>query len=97
LNRDEKEGHKPWVLAKDPAKKDELRILLANIGEWLAHIAVLLLPFMPETAKKILERLKLKTDWKIQNEKDFCVPFLKSGMFVLRGEALFPRLDEKTS
>jgi methionyl-tRNA synthetase len=88
------EQKKPWVLAKDPEKKEELAQFLVLLAESLAHIAVLLLPFMPATAKKILERLNLKTDWVIQTKDEFCKPFLNMGTVVERGEALFPRLEE---
>ncbi|OGW80167.1 MAG: methionine--tRNA ligase [Omnitrophica bacterium RIFCSPLOWO2_12_FULL_44_17] len=88
------EYNKPWVLAKDPAKREELARFLVMLGEWLAHTAVLLLPFLPHTAQQILERFKLKTDWTIENEDDFGALFLKAGTPVERGDALFPRLEE---
>ena len=89
------EEKKPWVLAKDPAKKEELGQVLRNLAECVAHIAVLLRSFLPETAGKILERLHLPVDWDIANSKDFAKPFLKEGVTIERGEALFPRLDEE--
>ncbi len=89
------EEKKPWVLAKDPAKKEELAQVLKNLAECVAHVAVLLHSFLPETAKKILERLHLPVDWNIANPNDFAKPFLKEGVMVERGEVLFPRLDEE--
>ncbi|MBI3313502.1 MAG: methionine--tRNA ligase [Candidatus Omnitrophica bacterium] len=88
------EEKKPWVLAKDPAKKSELTQALAVLGETVAHLAVLFLPFMPETAGKILERLHLAKQWVVKSSRDYGQLFLKPGVKVDRGEALFPRLEE---
>jgi len=88
---------KPWVLAKDEAKKQELASVLGNLAEQIAHIGVLLLPFLPETARAILTRLNLRTDWVVKNAKEFEKPFLKTGSVVEKGAALFPRLDEATA
>jgi methionyl-tRNA synthetase len=88
------EEKKPWVLAKDAARQGELTVVLGTLGEWMAHLAVLLLSFLPATAMKILERLKLSPDWKVKDSREFSQPFLKSGTSVERGEALFPKLEE---
>ncbi|MBI4114985.1 MAG: methionine--tRNA ligase [Candidatus Omnitrophica bacterium] len=89
------EEKKPWVLAKDASKKGELGDTLAFLAEWIAHIAVLLLFLTPVTAKEILKRLGLKSDWILKKENEFLTPFLKPGMTMERGSALFPRLDEE--
>ena len=68
---------------------------MRSLAEWIAHIAVLLLPFLPDTSTKILKRLELPEKWVIHHAQDFGKPFLKSGIPVERGDALFPRLDEK--
>lgn len=82
------EEKKPWVLAKDPALKAELAKTLQTLGECLAQMAVLLQPFLPETSRKILERLHV-------DSVGVGAPLLTPGTPVIRGEALFPRLDEK--
>ncbi|HOW88214.1 MAG TPA: methionine--tRNA ligase [Candidatus Omnitrophota bacterium] len=91
------EKQQPWKLAKDPSKRDILLQTLWVLGEHLAHTAVLLLPFLPESSAKILKRLKLKTEWMIQKPEDFSKPFVVSGTVIEKGEPLFPRLDEKAS
>ncbi|HXV28187.1 MAG TPA: methionine--tRNA ligase [bacterium] len=89
------EEKKPWILAKDPAKKTELAETLIIIAEWIAHIACLLQPFLPETAKKILKRLNLPEKVDIaENEIAFGKGLLSPGLKVERGEALFPKLEE---
>ena len=89
------EEKKPWVLAKDPARKEELAKVLRNLGECIAHISVLLLPFLPETIKKVLERFHLPIEWNIKSIDDYAKEFLKEGVRAEKGEALFPRLDEE--
>ena len=47
----------PWVLAKSEDKADRLKEVMYNLTEGLAIAANLLIPFMPECAKQILEQL----------------------------------------
>ncbi len=47
----------PWALAKDEEKKARLGTVLYNLLEGIRFTAVLLSPFMPETATKIFEQL----------------------------------------
>jgi methionyl-tRNA synthetase len=91
------EENKPWALAKDPARKPELADVLFNLADSVAHVAVLLQAFMPETAKKILDRLKIASYEEICSDSDFSKPLAITGAVIEKGEPLFPRLDEKTS
>jgi methionyl-tRNA synthetase len=86
---------KPWVLAKDHDSKDKLAEVLGTLTEWVAHIGVLLLPLLPNTAKEILRRFQLPTEWAVASKEEFARSFLKPGMAVERGDALFPKLDEE--
>ncbi|MDR1628843.1 MAG: methionine--tRNA ligase [Oscillospiraceae bacterium] len=47
----------PWALAKDEAQKDRLATVLYNLIESIRFIAVLLKPFMPQTADEILRQI----------------------------------------
>ena len=47
----------PWSLAKCEAQKGRLSTVLYNLTESIRFLAVLLTPFMPETAKKIGEQI----------------------------------------
>ncbi len=47
----------PWVLAKSEDKADRLKEVMYNLTEGIAIAANLLIPFMPECAKQILEQL----------------------------------------
>ncbi len=48
----------PWALAKDEAQKERLNTVLYNLLEAIRLLALLLTPFIPESAEKILEQLK---------------------------------------
>lgn len=90
------EETKPWALAKDPAKKQELADVLYQLADSVAHVAVLLQAFMPETAKKILNRLKVASAEKIRSDSEFSKPWVTVGTAIEKGEPLFPRLDPST-
>lgn len=78
----------PWTLAKDEAKKARLGTVLYNLLEVIRVGASLLIPFIPETAKKILEILA--TD----NESE-SFGGLEAGKATGEAVVLFKRIDEK--
>jgi methionyl-tRNA synthetase len=47
----------PWQLAKDEAKADELSATLRSLAEGLRVVTVLLTPYIPESADKLLAAL----------------------------------------
>jgi methionyl-tRNA synthetase len=47
----------PWQLAKDDAKARELDVALRSLAEGLRSVTVLLHPYMPDTAAKLLAAL----------------------------------------
>ena len=47
----------PWTTARDPARADELDLVLATMVRYLAAAAVLLSPFMPGKTAELWERL----------------------------------------
>lgn len=91
------EKNKPWVLAKDSSKREELADVLFNLADRVAHVAILLQAFMPETAKKILGRLKIESPEKIHTDTEFRKPLVVAGTAIEKGEPLFPRLDPSTA
>ncbi|WP_255415313.1 methionine--tRNA ligase [Coprobacillus sp. AF33-1AC] len=83
----------PWALAKDETKKDRLATVLYNLIEAIRFSAVMLVPYIPSTAQKILDQIN--TDARdFDSLKEFGV--YKSGTKVVeKPEMLFARLDPK--
>lgn len=80
----------PWILGRDESKKERLGTVLYNLLESIRIAAVLLEPFMPETAGKILKQLNTdKRDWESLLEFNGMVPGQKVG----EPEILFARID----
>ena len=83
----------PWVLAKDPEKKDRLDLVLYNLTEAIVIGASLLQSFMPETAEKILAEFCTE---KRELEQMNTFGLYPSGQKVMeKAEILFARLDPK--
>ena len=83
----------PWVLGKDPEKKDRLANVMLTLAECVRFAAVLIGPFMPSTPARIFDQLGV-TDENLKSWdslKTFGV--LPAGTKVQKGEALFPRID----
>ena len=84
----------PWVLGKDPAKKDRLATVLYNLLEGIRVCAVLLTPFMPDTVVKIFDQIGASEVARgYETAAEFGV--LPANVTVHRGETLFPRIDAK--
>ncbi len=85
----------PWVLAKAPEAKARLDTVLYNLLEAIRWGAVMLLPFIPESAEDILTRLG--TDARgfdtIGSADLFCG--MKAGTTSGESKVLFARIDEK--
>ncbi len=81
----------PWALAKDESKKDQLALFLATIIEGLRGIALLITPFMPETAEKIQQSLGIEKEPEWETAKLWAVSH--ETLKVKKGDALFPRLE----
>ncbi len=82
----------PWVLAKDENQKARLGTVLYNLLESIRYIAILISPFMPETAEKIF--VQLNSDVKSYDSlKEF--GGLQTGTKVGTATPLFSRLDSE--
>ncbi|MBQ8574731.1 MAG: methionine--tRNA ligase [Clostridia bacterium] len=80
----------PWALAKDEEKKARLGTVLYNLLEGIRFTAVLLSPFMPETAQKIFEQLNTDVT-SYESLENF--GGLKVGSKVGTATPLFGRID----
>ncbi len=82
----------PWVLAKDDGNRARLAAVMYNLLETVRICAVLLTPFMPDTAAKIFERIGANDSCKTwDSAKEWGV--LPADTTVTKGDALFPRID----
>ncbi len=83
----------PWVLAKNPDKKNRLGTVLYNLAETIRICATLLLPFIPSSAKKILSYLGLSGELGFDAINGF--GGLKVGTKIEKAQPIFPRIDVK--
>lgn len=85
--------NEPWSLAKDPGNRERLSAIMYRLLEVLRNTAILLSPFMPQAAQKIMGQIGLEGTEKFnldiirQNEP------LPAGAMLSRGESLFPRVN----
>ena len=89
------EVNAPWALAKDEAKKGRLQTVIYNTLESLRVTAVLISPFMPETAEKMWKALNIPTLFDEVKITDTEWGGLKAGRTVNKPAPLFPRVEEK--
>ena len=85
------EDSKPWVLAKDETKQNELKSVMNHLANCLRQSAILLSPALVETPAKLFEQLGLSgelTEYKSVTSFDKL-----GGQHVVKKDALFPRLD----
>ncbi len=80
----------PWALAKDEAKKDELKTVMFSLVESLKWISSLLSPFMPETAEKLAAAIGVNMP-KLEELTEFGAS--ESGQKVADSAMLFARID----
>ncbi|NLJ94297.1 MAG: methionine--tRNA ligase [Clostridiaceae bacterium] len=91
----------PWVLAKDESQKARLAEVLYVLADNLQKIAILIAPFMPETADKMFYGLGVdlkynencNIDWDMAQKHQLYPRNTK----VNKQSPLFPRIDEKES
>lgn len=82
----------PWTLAKDEANRARLATVMYDLLETIRICAVLLTPFMPDTAAKIFERIGANDECKTWDSAEKW-GVLPANSTVVKGDALFPRID----
>ncbi len=84
----------PWNLAREESLNPRLQTVMRTLLEVNKSVAVLISPFMPETAEKMLDRLGIsKKALDLRLDQDARWGTLEEGKEVSKGEALFPRVD----
>ena len=82
----------PWTLAKDEANRARLATVMYDLLETIRICAVLLTPFMPDTAAKVFERIGANDECKTWDSAEKW-GVLPADSTVIKGDALFPRID----
>lgn len=83
----------PWALVRQQ-EKQKLDTVMYNLTECIRIIALLIYPFMPESAEKIWHQLGIEESLSSQKFPESCQwGRLKPGTKVKHGPALFPRVE----
>lgn len=86
------EDSKPWVLAKDETRKDELSATLYNLAESIRIISILISPVMPGTSENIFSQLGISEN-EHEMRSNLKWGIIKSGIKLNKGKPLFPRIE----
>lgn len=81
----------PWALAKDESNNARLAEVLYNLCETLRYTAVLIAPFLPNTAPKIAQQINVPVE-ELTFESLACYG-ARETYHTAKGEAIFPRID----
>jgi methionyl-tRNA synthetase len=83
----------PWTLAKSPENRSKLEHIIYHLLEALRVISVLIAPFMPASAEKIMEQIGIvdKTVQDFQSIRRW--GGLPGGSILKRCDVLFPRVS----
>jgi methionyl-tRNA synthetase len=89
--------HAPWQVAKDPGRSAELDAILYSTADALRACAVLLHPVMPKATERLWTSLGARDalgSLAAQRISDVATTHLPAGARLVKGEVLFPRIDE---
>ena len=87
------EKGEPWILAKDPSKKERLQTVLYYTTEAIRIISLFIAPFMPDAAKEMSKQLGLSDQVdKLSLKEQSRWGNLSPGLSVAKGVSLFPRI-----
>jgi methionyl-tRNA synthetase len=87
----------PWTLGKNPANREKLTAIMYNLLMTLQAIAILISPFMPQTAGKILQQIGVDESKKLALASVYKENVLTAGNPLTRGESLFPRISRENN
>ena len=83
----------PWVLCKTPEGQARLQTVMYVLCECIRYVGVLIAPTMPRTPALIFAQLGLSQETLMTVESLETFGGLPAGTQVLKGEAIFPRID----
>jgi len=82
-------------LGKDPAAKEKLIAIMYNLLAALRAVAILISPFMPQTAEKILRQIGVSDQEKFDLEGLLKWETMHAGNPLTREGSLFPRVEKE--
>ena len=85
------EETKPWALAKDETKQEELKSVMNHLANVLRQSAIMLQPVLLKAPVKLFNQLGLEE--KLRTYESLELMNKVGGQTVTKGNALFPRLD----
>lgn len=85
--------NEPWTLARDPANSVKLAAILYRLLEALRAVAILISPFMPQAADKILHSIGMEEKNSLNLDTIRRHDLLPEGAALNRGGSLFPRVN----
>lgn len=86
--------NEPWTLGKDPVHQEKLIAIMYNLLAALRATAILITPFMPQTAQKILQQIGAAKNQTLNLAEVQQWDSLPTGSLLIRGESLFPRIEK---
>jgi methionyl-tRNA synthetase len=89
------DAKKPWALAKDPAKKEELETVIFLSIECIKNLALIASPIIPETAQKIWHMLGFKEELAKGNWEQIHTTKIAEQQKLLEPEILFRKIEEE--
>jgi methionyl-tRNA synthetase len=88
------DSKKPWILAKDPEKNKEMRIILASCLEMLKYLSLAAFPIMPETAEKLWRMLGFSSALSEERWEGLLKETLPAGRALPKPQILFQRVED---
>ena len=82
----------PWILAKSEETKPRLLTVMKNLCESIRVAAILITPFMPDSAKAILDLLGVPEEGRTWDALEYCADS-ECCWKTSTGAPLFPRID----
>jgi methionyl-tRNA synthetase len=89
------DAKKPWSLAKDPSKREELDTVIALSIECIKNLALVASPIVPLTAQKIWHMLGNTTELAKGNWEKIHQTHLPAGQKLAETEILFRKVEDE--
>lgn len=85
----------PWTLSKSEEGTEKLKSVMNHLAENLRKIAILLVPFMPQTSEKMLVQLGISKETATWDSMNSNSEIPENTKVISKGEPLFVRLERE--